>query len=260
MRGDSTIPMKIAVYTCITGGYDPLRTPAYVDGRLDYYYFGDSPSDLLEPWKFRPVGLPHLDAKDRNRYIKMHPHKVLPEYDVTLYIDGSIRIVGDVYEMVTEALQTKGDIYLYDHLERNCIYSEAAICAHNSYEWVWSIARQMRRYSREGYPLNNGLFEGGVILRRNTDRAIKTLECWWKEYSRGVKRDQLSLTYVLWKLGCSVTSLGISDHRRTHKYFVFVNHKHRMTLSLLARVLVNRMVEAIVPYDRLFSTRRLAGK
>jgi len=252
--------MRIAVYTCITGGYDPLRPPAYVDGRLDYYYFGESASEAVEPWKFRPVGLPHLEARERNRYVKMHPHKVLPEYDVTLYIDGSIRIVGDVHEMVTEALKRGGDIYLYDHLERDCIYSEASICAHNSYEWIWSIARQMRRYSREGYPPNNGLFEGGVILRRNTERARNIMECWWEEYRRGAKRDQLSLTYVLWKLGCSVTSLGVSDHRRNHRYFVFENHDHRITSSLLARVLVNRLVEAVVPYDRLFSTRRLVGK
>lgn len=121
--------MKIAVYTCITNAYDPLYPPVYVDHRLDYYYFSDSSSNLVEPWKFKPIDLRHLNAKDQNRYIKMHPNKVLPEYDVTLYIDGSIQIVGDIYEMITKALQLKGDIFLYDHPFRDCIYREAAVCA-----------------------------------------------------------------------------------------------------------------------------------
>ena len=34
--------VKIAVYTIITGGYDDLREPFYVDDQLDYYVITDS--------------------------------------------------------------------------------------------------------------------------------------------------------------------------------------------------------------------------
>ncbi len=34
--------IKIAVYTAITGGYDELRDPIYVDDNIDYYAFTDS--------------------------------------------------------------------------------------------------------------------------------------------------------------------------------------------------------------------------
>ncbi|MCK4816160.1 DUF616 domain-containing protein [bacterium] len=256
--------MRIAVYTCITDAYDPLYSPAYVDQRLDYFCFSESPSNVVGPWKFKRIDLQYLNAKDQNRYIKMHPHKVLPEYDVTLYIDGSIRIVGDVHEMVTKALQLEGDIFLYDHHERNCIYSEAAACAHCSHDWIWTIARQMRRYSREGYPVNNGLYEAGVILRRNTDRVSKIMEYWWIEYSQGAKRDQLSLTYVCWKLGVSISSMGKSDHRFTHHYLRFVNHPQRRRLLFLiskySKYIINRSVVAIVPYNRLFSIKQLVDE
>jgi len=162
--------------------------------------------------------------------------------------------------MVTKALQLEGDIFLYDHYERNCIYSEAAACAHCSLDWIWTIARQMRQYSREGYPVNNGLYESGVILRRNTDRVSKIMEYWWLEYSQGAKRDQLSLIYVCWKLGFPISSMGRSDPRFTHRYLRFVNHPQRRGLLFLIRTCINRSVAAIVPYNRLFLIKRLVDK
>lgn len=36
--------VKIAVYTSITGGYDDLRDPVYVDDELDYYVVTDNAS------------------------------------------------------------------------------------------------------------------------------------------------------------------------------------------------------------------------
>ena len=249
--------MRIAVYTCITDAYDPLYPPAYVDQRLDYFCFSESPSNVVEPWKFKCIDLQHLNAKDQSRYIKMHPHKVLPEYDVTLYIDGSIQIVGDIYEMVIKALKLEGDIFLYDHHERNCIYSEAAVCAHLGHDWIWTIAMQMRRYRQDGYPVNNGLYETGVMLRRNTDEVSKIMEYWWLEYYRGVKRDQLSLTYVSWKLGVSISSIGKNDHRLTHRYFIFAYHSRTLRQKMLFcfKKYINRLVAAVVPYNRLFLIR-----
>jgi hypothetical protein len=232
-----------------------------VDKRLDYFYFSENQSNIVEPWKFKRIDIQHLNAKDQNRYIKIHPHKVLPEYDITLYIDGSIQIVGDIYEMVTKALQLEGDIFLYDHFERNCIYSEAAACAYYSHDWIWTIARQMRRYSREGYPVNNGLYEAGVILRRNTERVSKIMEYWWLEYSQGVKRDQLSLPYVLWKVGGSISSMGKSDPRLIHRYLRFINHpQRRRTLFFISKYIINISVVAVVPYNRLFSVKQLVDK
>ena len=40
---DKTFPdAKIAVYTVITGGYDNLKSPIYVDDALDYYVVTDT--------------------------------------------------------------------------------------------------------------------------------------------------------------------------------------------------------------------------
>ena len=243
---------KIAVYTCITRGYDSLKIPLSVDERLAYFCFTDTPDIVMSPWEYRPIDLKGLTPKDQNRYIKMHPHEFLPDYDVTVYLDGNIQIVGDLYELFYRLLNAPENIFIYRHLLRDCIFAEAAACAHYSHDWLWTIAAQMRRYSREGYPVGNGLFEANVLIRKNTDRTRCLMDAWWREYRSGAKRDQLSLPFVAWRLGISVGSLGESDPRYNHGYFLLVNRPSKRSLKLIIRKHINRFIALLVSYQKLF--------
>ena len=58
----------------------------------------------------------------------------------------------------------------------------------------------MERYFMVGYPQNNGLITGMVILRRHNEKdCIETMEDWWTEIKYNSKRDQLSFNYCAWK-------------------------------------------------------------
>jgi hypothetical protein len=244
--------MRVAVYTCITEGYDTLSSPVIVDPRLEYFCFTDKPENLASPWSFMPINLPHLNAKDKNRFIKMHPHEFFSDYDITVYIDGSIQVVGDIYPLIVAVLNLKEDIFVYKHPQRNCVFAEAAACAHYSHDWIWTIALQMRRYVIEGYPVDNGLFEAGVIIRKNTAAVSSLMEMWWSEYCSGAKRDQLSLPVAAWRLGIPLGSLGKSDPRFGHRYFRFANHPQYWSLKLTARKYINRTIASLISYAKLF--------
>lgn len=182
----------------------------------------------------------------------MFPHEFLPEFDATLYVDGSIEIVGDVFQFVTKALLRQEEMLLFENFQRDCAYAEAAACSHYSHDWIWKIARQMRRYVKEGFPRGVGLYEANVIIRKNTGRVRKLMEHWWEEYRLGARRDQLSLTYAAWKLGVPLGSLGSSDARFGHSYFRFVPHPRRHRLLPLIRKYINRSVAMARPYHKLF--------
>ena len=63
-----------------------------------------------------------------------------------------------------------------------------------------TILKQFDKYAKLGYPANNGLITGMVILRRHNERdCIETMEDWWTEVKYGSKRDQLSFNYSAWK-------------------------------------------------------------
>jgi len=246
--------IKIAVYTCITGNYDKLMSPTNIDSRIDYYCFSDNiKKPTNSPWILKPVNLNHLNSKDQNRFIKMHPHEFLENYDVTIYVDGNIQIVGDIFELVQMTVNTQANFFIYNHPYRTCIFTEAAACAHFSHDWIWKIALQMRRYCVEGYPADNGLFEASVIIRKNTNSIRELMEMWWDEYCLGAKRDQLSLPVVAWRLGIQLESLGKSDPRFGHRYFKYVFRPNRRSLKLIIRKYMNRSIASLVTYKKLFS-------
>jgi len=248
--------LKVAVYTCITQGYDSLKAPLFIDKRFSYFCFTDNPSRVLPPWEFHPISLRGLSPKDQNRYIKMHPHDFLPAYDVTVYVDGSIQIVGDIHELVLSALNSPEDIFLYRHPQRSCIFAEAAACADLSHDWIWTIVSQMRRYSSAGYPVENGLFEGNVIIRKKSASVRRLMEQWWREYSAGAKRDQLSLPYVAWRFAIPLGSLGESDARLEGRYFRLVNHPVKRRLGVVVRKYINRAIASLVSYNKLFGVAK----
>jgi hypothetical protein len=182
----------------------------------------------------------------------MHPYEFLPEYDITVYVDGNIQIVGDVYALVQSVFNAPEDIFLFRHPWRNCLYAEAAACAHFSHDWIWNIASQMRKYSSAGFPVEQGLFEGNVIIRKNTASLHTLMDAWWTEYTTGIKRDQLSFTYAAWSVGIPVGSLGENDQRLGHRYFLFVERPRKRKLKLTIRRHINTAIAKVATYEKLF--------
>ena len=84
--------MKVAVYTCITGGYDSLKDPLVVNKDVDYICFTDNARLNSNVWKIRsiPEELKMLSNVKKQRIVKICPHRYLPEYDVSVWIDGNI--------------------------------------------------------------------------------------------------------------------------------------------------------------------------
>lgn len=241
---------KIAVYTCITGDYDKLIEPSNVDSRFDYFCFTDNDKQINSPWFLKSMALPELDNKDKNRYVKMHPHIFFSDYDITIYIDGNVRIVGDLYELVAEIDELEGCFFAYAHAERDCVYSEAAACSYFSHDWIWRIVKQMREYSFNNYPMNNGLVSANILIRKNNSMLEMLMDAWWNAYSSGVKRDQLSLSFVAWQLDIPIHYLGRND---LNYFQLSVHSVKKHSLKSTARKYLNRMVVFFIPYKTLFS-------
>ncbi len=206
--------MKIAVYTCIVGGYDTIKEPYYVNPSIDYILFSDRQAKADTIWKIIDIStldIPkELNNTDTNRYLKMHPHLFLSDYDYSIYIDGSIMIVADMEPLI----EGMGEhlLGLHRHNRRDCIYMEADGVIYAGRANRSDVRQQTARYKREGYPQHNGLYENTIIVRKHNDSAIIILmEEWWREYycKSKSKRDQISLPYVIWKTGFNKKNIKI---------------------------------------------------
>jgi len=92
--------MKVVVYTVILGGYDKLRN--HVDLPYDFIAFVDDKSIVPADtnWEIRdiPTWAMHMlkdtcyASKKVSNYLRFYPHKLFPEYDISIYEDGKISI------------------------------------------------------------------------------------------------------------------------------------------------------------------------
>ena len=223
-------PVKVAVYTCIWGNYDSILEPLFLNPNIDYYILTDQEIPEGSAWKRAPipdgVELKGKTNTEINRFFKMLPHLVFPEYDYSIYIDGNIRIVTDLFPLICD--MGEYDIGIHDYSD-DCIYEmKNAIIAGKRAKRKDVIA-QIKKYKQEGFPPHFGAFECNVLVRKHgTDFCKKIMNEWYEEFNRTTsKRDQLSLPYVLWKNGKTrdcIYSLG--HHVRENPRFQVLK-KHR---------------------------------
>ncbi len=191
---------KGVIYMVITGNYDALREPDYIDPAFDYICFTDSRELHSDVWDIRYIENPEgLDLVRLARKHKILCHQYLKGYDYSIYVDGKMQIIGSLKDYIRK--YSKGSPMLcFPHCQRKCAYDEADICARIGKDAAEIIYRQMERYKKEGYPEHNGLIDSACLVRRHDDEQLqKVMECWWEEVSGGSRRDQLSIGYACWK-------------------------------------------------------------
>lgn len=206
---------RIAVYTCVYGGYDSIKPIKIKNQFCDYYIFTDQKVDSSTGW----IKIDYKFPKDvgnnsvvKNRYIKMHPHLLFKEYDYSIYLDGNLTIQFDILHLMPR--MKKLTIGLFNHLRGDTnLYDEANILMKSNEEWVEPIEKQVNLYKAQGFPKDFGFFECCLIIRKHHDKnVIAIMDNWWQEFIENkIKRDQLSFMYSVWKAGMTkndIASLG----------------------------------------------------
>lgn len=190
---------KCVVYTAITGGYDNLIDPEYIDPNFDYICFTDDPNLKSNVWEIRLMDYEDTNIVRKARQYKILPHKYLADYDYSFWIDGGMKIVGDLRNYVNSYLK-ETSMLVIKHIRRNCIYEESKACIRMNKDSAEIIVNQINRYDESNYPKENGLIESGFLFRKHNDKeVIKVMEDWFKELEENSVRDQLSFNYVAWK-------------------------------------------------------------
>ena len=122
--------MKKVIYTCITGGYDEVPKHLITDSAWDYVLFTDS-KDLIARgtvghWSVRPLSYNELTNVKNARWHKINSHRLFPEYDYSLWVDGNVSInTSAVFDKLNEFISSDVRIAVPLHPTRSCVYQEA---------------------------------------------------------------------------------------------------------------------------------------
>lgn len=239
----SNLKNKNVIYTSIFGDYNGLIPQPKIAG-FDYVCFTDNPNLKATPWEVITIDkLPVKgDFTRSNRYYKLLSHLFFEAYDLSIYIDGNLLIIGDLNQMIQTYLGDK-KMAVFSHKYtipdgRNCIYDEynGILELHKSGSFRDDeevMFKQIEFFKSENYPKNNGLIKGGCLVRKHNDpEVIQLMEDWWYFVANWSCRDQLSFNYVAWKNGFQYSTIS-GDIRRGNPYIYWLGkHKKKWNIKL----------------------------
>jgi hypothetical protein len=245
--------MKKVIYTSLVGNHDVLRNPIERRSGWDYICFSNDHIDNSENlvWQIKSIPIQDNNNIRLSRYVKILPHRILQSYDYSLWIDANIQLIDNsFFDKIDSLINDQVIISLIPHYLRSCIYSEADACIELGKDSIIKINALKKVLKNDCYPENNGLFENGIILRfHNSPKIVELNEEWWRIYISYSKRDQLSLTYLLWKhnIPC-IDMFPRGNSVRNLQFLKFYPHNFSMyeKLKFKFRGLVNLLIKQII--------------
>ncbi len=200
-------PLRGAVYTVLVGGFDALLSPVQFEPELDYFAFTDGEQVIPKPWQSKPLASRQRNPRMTARWHKLHPHRLLADYEESLYVDANVLIKDRIVPLFARALR-EAPLALFRHPDRDCVYEEAETVKRLRYDDSAIVDAQMAFYRAHGLAPRAGLHFGGIQFRRHNDpKLIPLLEDWWRELKIFSHRDQLSLSFMVQRHRVTIENL-----------------------------------------------------
>ena len=215
---------KVVIYTAIAGSdSDDLREVEKAPG-VHYVCFTDQPFKS-KAWDIRPFTFadecPVLTAK----YVRVFPHEYFPEFDLSVWLDGSLKPLPSIAGAAEKAL-ARHDMALHEHSRCFDIYDELNLLLYLDRWPAEPLKRHFRRYEKECVPKDKHWETGLLFRRHNAPLVIETMKTWWAEILKYRHfRDQVSFFYSAWKTGLKVNTLAGNLRRTPHAKFF--HHKRQ---------------------------------
>lgn len=196
--------MKTAVVTAIFGGKDtPKPFPPQSVG-CDFFCFTEENS---------PVPLPNLPDRLKAKYFKLQMHRVLPGYDVYVWIDGNIEVKSaDFVKVMTDGLD---GIRIQRHHERRTIKEEIDFIISSENEYlttrygVQPLKQEYEQYLSDGMKDTAPLYSCNIFSFIDKMDAMKFMDYWWRLCLEWSWFDQSAFSYIqYWMPAAQQVNLG----------------------------------------------------
>lgn len=211
--------MKIAVITAIFGDMEKPKLFCPQSVECDRIVITEQNT---------PFPLPNLPPRLQAKYFKLQPHRVWPNYDVFVWIDGNIEVTSpDFVKVMTENLS---GISIQKHHERQTIGEEIAhILASDNLYVTTRYGKQPLKdeyefYLREGMPESAPLYSCNVFSWRSSSEIDEFFNDWWDLVLRWSWFDQSAFSYLAWFCWGSISPIDLGQ-MFDNPYFILHPHE-----------------------------------
>ena len=223
---------KVAVYTSVFGNYDSIREPMYQSDKCDYFAITDQEIPTNSIWKKLDCshipGFNSLDNYHKSKYCKLFPHVLFQNYDYSIWVDGNVQIVADLYPLI-DKLDDNHVMGTFENPLHDCIYTEKNYLIFIDAAQTKDIEYQINEYKKSGFPAKFGMREFSIIMRKHSDNNLQNLMLqWWEHCNKYTMRDQISFPYILWENGLTIDYIQkYPGNWRMNPRFIFSPHNWR---------------------------------
>lgn len=217
--------MKIAVYTAIFGNKDEIKFPLNFskNNQIDYFLITDNIKIKSEIYKVIYRKSIYHDITKNARYFKIFGLKEFEKYDYVIWHDANLQMYHHKIMDLVNELQGRL-MATFSHPLRKCFYDEAIACIYDKKEEPIILFKQIFKYFIKGVPLNMGLYETSILVKDNSTKNFEFKKLWWNELKKLSRRDQIALSYTLFK--CPISISSINGERLENSYSLFFEHSH----------------------------------
>ena len=206
---------RTCVYTCLLGRYEDLNEqPIAAQSSIPFLCLTDDGNLQSKTWrtvKIDPI-FPN-DMVRSQRSLKLLPHRSLPEFDTSLYIDNSV-ILKATPEEILERYLASSDFALPTHSYRDRVIDEFFEVARLCLDDKARISEQLAHYaSSRRAVLDERPYWTAIMLRRHHAPATRrALELWAAHVLRYSRRDQLSANMAFCRSGLDPHRIEIDNY------------------------------------------------
>lgn len=164
------------------------------------------------------------DNSKPDRSYKMLPHNTFHS-GITVYCDANMTLVKpeELLRLCNNLENSDASAIFFSHPQRTTSRSEIAECIKRGLLKPDALTRY-NEWRAEGFKDTIPLMENNVLIRKTfDDDLIKCEEIWYNEYKNGIKRDQPSLPYAMWKSGYS--NFILMDQSVKERIFKWRHHR-----------------------------------
>jgi Protein of unknown function (DUF707)/Protein of unknown function (DUF616) len=208
------IRRRLVVYTTLIGDYEYLNDqPISKNTDIKFACLTDSKTLTSDTWSIVTVDpIFVMDPIRSQRLVKFNPWEYLRDYEASLYIDNSVRLLVPPEDIFAQHSVERG-MTLPAHSFRESVLDEFLEVARLGFDDQFRIFEQLNHYQIEcPHILKERPLWAAILIREHGSPSVRRMaDIWSAQVLRYSRRDQLSINLAIRRAGLTPKVLEIDN-------------------------------------------------